>query len=228
MKQIFSRLAVTTTIAVACMGAHAAETADLKVTGRILPGSCDLTLTNGGVVSYGDIVATDLSADSYKVLPEKQIDFSIACTAPMKVSMQFSDAAQGSRVFTTAPSGTNLFNTASTAVAGLGTNTGKNIGAYGVRVVPDTSMTVDKTAVDVVSRDNGAGAWAKSPAGTLIAAAGTRAVSWAPAGQVAPIAGKLFAGKIGVQAVLNKSGDIGPTTDSFNLDGKGTLTITYL
>ncbi|MCX4163083.1 MULTISPECIES: DUF1120 domain-containing protein [Paraburkholderia] len=227
MKQNISRLAVVITLVTTCMGVHAAQDANIAVTATVKPAACDITLSNGGVFDYGNIFVGELSATTYKVLPEKQIDFSISCNAATRIGLQFTDSNLDSRVLRTSNStDARIFDGANHALAGLGLNVDKKIGGYGVRIV-NPGMTVDGNAAPSLFV-NGGGAWVAGITGAMINNASIRTVSWAPTGQLTPVAGKLFAGKVGVQAVLNKSGDIGNVKDTITLDGKGTLTIVYL
>lgn len=63
----------------------AVETTNLAVTGMIAPAACVPSFSGGGVVDYGAINTKNLSLTGYNVLPSKQIDFSITCSAPAQV-----------------------------------------------------------------------------------------------------------------------------------------------
>ncbi|MCX4163081.1 MULTISPECIES: DUF1120 domain-containing protein [Paraburkholderia] len=227
MKQIFPRLAIATVLAAGCMGVHAAETANLTVDGRVKPASCDITLSNGGVVDYGNIIASDLNAANYTVLEERNIKLSINCDAPAKIAMQFSDSKRDSRIFSfSSEGGVKLLRSDNNfRLAGLGLNGDKKIGAYAA-ILRD--VTVDGVVVEHLGRPSGRATWERGAGTVNIVGDVPTDIAWTSRGQSTPIAGKVFAGELSVQAVVNKSGDIGPLTNEITLDGKATLTLVYL
>jgi type 1 fimbria pilin len=46
------------------------DTATLKVTGKLVPGACAVNLDNAGIVDYGTMLMTNLSATEDNQLPE--------------------------------------------------------------------------------------------------------------------------------------------------------------
>jgi len=76
MKRISLSIALPTAVLImlgTASAAHAAGTANLKVTGVIRPGACDLTLSSRGTVDYGTIARTALSVTAPTALPEKSL-----------------------------------------------------------------------------------------------------------------------------------------------------------
>lgn len=232
IKKTACALAVLATTSTAVM----AESIDVKVIGTITPPACKPTLGGGGTIDYGNIPVASLSNDTVTILGEKQVDFSITCDAPAKVAVH----AVGSKADTAtnvikSPTGYDtftgtLFGVTSLGVVGLGVSDGKNIGGYGIRLVPG-SYSVDGTDADTIVRKEVGGVWVLSKnyfAGSLFNTTyKDLQTSWAPKGQVIPMAFKTVAGKLGVQAYINKTSEL-DLSKPINLDGLTTLELVYL
>ena len=122
-----------TMLATACSGAFAAESADLAVKGVIRPSACSIALSNNGTVDYGTISAKSLSATDVTKLPDRDVTMTINCEAATKVGFQVAD----NRVGTAAPILNNVDpSVLDLAGYGLGAVDGKNLGAYGIKVLP--------------------------------------------------------------------------------------------
>jgi len=215
-----------------------AESIDVKVIGTITPTACKPTLAGGGTIDYGVIPPASLKKDTVTVLDEKQVDFSITCDAAAKVAVhavgsKIDTITDGSKGFGVYPvfSGGALFGVKSVNVDGLGkTDEGKNIGGYGIRLVPQ-SYTVDGKKADTIMRRQKSDNWTSSPAhdaGSLYTAS-TRDlhISWAKPGEKTPTAFTSLAGKLGVQAYITKTSELN-LTKPVKLDGLTTLELVYL
>ncbi|WP_282677675.1 DUF1120 domain-containing protein, partial [Serratia marcescens] len=171
-------------------------------------------LAGGGTIDYGIIPPASLNKDTFTVLDEKQVDFSITCDAPAKVgvhaigskadtSTDSSGASSGYRVF----KGTLFGGLSHANVDGLGkTDEGKNIGGYGIRLDP-SAFTVDGNKADLIARSELVDGWKpalKMDRGSFYKVDNkeTYALSWAKPGTLEPIALKTVAGKLGVQAYI--------------------------
>lgn len=230
IKKAACALAVLATTSTAVM----AENIDVKVIGTIIPPACKPTLGGGGTIDYGNIPVSSLKSDTYTVLAEKQVDFSITCDAPARVAIH----AVGSKADTV----TDMVKTvsydafsgslfiASPGVVGLGMSGGKKIGGYSIRLVPG-SYSVDGNDADSISRDAAGGPWLPASslwAGGLFSTSfKDLQSSWASKGTLAPIPFKTVAGKLGVQAYITKTSDL-DLSKSINLDGLTTLELVYL
>ncbi|WP_157644722.1 DUF1120 domain-containing protein [Burkholderia ubonensis] len=222
MQQYFSRLTVLGLLAVASTTAFAvaAPTAELKVTGQIVPGACKINVPHGA--DYGNVLVAKLATDKTTPLSEQDVPFTIACDADAKLALSVVDNKTG-----TAPAGLGAGNTILGVSAppdanffGLGTSNSKNIGGYAVQL---KNVTVDSAATDVLdSKDRTT--WTKSANALLDPA---KSVSWATAGTTNPLAGKAIAGTLAVQAVIDKGSDL-DLTNQIMLDGSATLTVDYL
>ncbi|MDI3439201.1 DUF1120 domain-containing protein [Erwinia sp. V90_4] len=233
MKKTVLALALLATTA----SAFAADSVDVRVIGTIVPAACTPTLSGGGTVDYGTIKADTISATDYTVLPEKQIDFSISCDAPAKVALTAASGRPGSiAVGTETAQGVayppfNLFGLNGVAAAGLGMDGSDKIGGYAVRI-DNSTVTADGAAVDSLRADNRAGvvsAWTNDAWAGIVYSpySQVRMTSWAAPGTTTPVAFTNLAGKLGVQAYINK-GDALDLSKPIHLDGLTTITLLYL
>lgn len=73
--------------------AVAATTADLRATGRILPGGCEVTLNGGAAVNLRTISAADLNPDPDAAtrLAAVRVPFNITCLRPAIIATSWTD-----------------------------------------------------------------------------------------------------------------------------------------
>lgn len=199
---------------------HAADTTELKVKGVIKPNACTPVFSGGGVVDYGVIPASSLTAGQYKTLDVKQIGLNINCDSPTKMAIKLTDnrasSAVSGIVSMVSANPEEKFN------FGLGMVAGKKVGGYALTM--DTSTTADaKSVANIYITDRVSGTWAPN-AGGLDA---INYFSFAQGGTTTPLAMKSLAIKINVQAVLNKPENL-PLTQEVPLDGSATIEVIYL
>ncbi|MFC0225502.1 DUF1120 domain-containing protein [Serratia aquatilis] len=209
-----------------------AESIDVRVIGTITPPGCHPALSGGGTVDYGSINSKSLAADAYTVLPEKQLDFTITCDAPAKIALKAIEGrpntapglnANGNLDVTTA----RIFGltAGSEGVNGLGLDGTAKIGGYGIRLAAGT-ITADGVSVDSLSSSDMV-TWSKTAVGSLHVANSPRYSTWAATGTTTPVAFTTLAGKLGVQAYINKASAL-DLTKPVLLDGLTTLELVYL
>jgi hypothetical protein len=210
-----------------------AATVDVRVIGTITPTACTPTVSGGGTVDYGSINPSTLEKDTFTVLPEKELDFAIACDAPAKVavtlvSQRGASALNTDGTLSTLAVNNSLFGGADTSgTAGLGLDGTKGIGGYGIRLAQGT-VTADGLAVDSIEANGNTTAWSKATTGSLINTdASVRYASWATAGTTVPVAFTNLAGKLGVQAYINKASELN-LSQPVALDGMATIELRYL
>ncbi|MCA1323944.1 DUF1120 domain-containing protein [Herbaspirillum sp. alder98] len=110
--------------------AMAADTAQLRVIGRVVPAPCTITLGNNGSADFGTITAADLPGDGMRKLSgERSLSFAIQCVPANSPRLSFKDDRTNS-----VPA---IWNTLSTAASratmfGLGRVDDKNIGMYNI------------------------------------------------------------------------------------------------
>ena len=237
MKMMQKSLLALAVIATTALNVQAASNVEVKVIGRIDPGTCTPTLSGGGTIDYGTMSPDSLAATGFTLLPEKQLDFAIACTAPSKVAVKVvngrpntvAGATEGASGFASLPASiANIFGaTGNTAVAGLGESNGVKVGGYGIRIATDT-VIADTNSVDTLRAENIASpVWNNYALGSMLASTTVRGVTWAATGTTTPIAFENLSGKLGVQAYLNAKSALNLNT-TIQLDGLSTLELVYL
>ncbi|MBB1202748.1 DUF1120 domain-containing protein [Enterobacteriaceae bacterium 89] len=234
MKTIQKSICALAVLAATAVSAQAASNVDVKVIGRIDPGTCTPTLSGGGTVDYGTMSPSILAATGYTVLPEKQLDFAISCTAPSKVALlavsgrpgTVAGSAEGVNNLGSQPAGTTLMGQTNTSVAGLGKAGNANIGGYALRIDP-TTVKADSASVDGVYSENSGSSWKAGAFGTPFNNNVLRYVSWAAKGNTTPEAFTNLTGKLSVQAYIADKSTL-DLTNTIQLDGLTTLELVYL
>ena len=145
----------------ASLSGMAADSIDIKVIGTINPTACTPSASGGGVVDYGNIKPSALSATGTTVLDVKTLAFSIQCTGETNVTLRANSnrgtAADAGPANTTGASKLTDATTLSNMIAnipysvtvinpdvmGLGTGSdGKDIGGY-MMLLPTSLVTLD-------------------------------------------------------------------------------------
>ncbi|KJV48820.1 hypothetical protein VH86_08425 [Pantoea sp. BL1] len=237
MKMMQKSLLALAVIATTALNVQAASNVDVKVIGRIDPGTCTPTLSGGGTIDYGTMSPSVLDATGLTVLPEKQLDFAIACTAPSKVAVKVvngrpntvAGAIEGASGFATITANSARFfgGATATSVAGLGESNGVKVGGYAIRIVPATVIADTNSVASLFAPNIASPVWAGNPTGSLLSTAAVRGTTWAATGTTTPIAFTNLSGKLGVQAFLNEKSAF-DLTNTVQLDGLSTLELVYL
>lgn len=153
------KLLTSALIALAAPAAFAQSFAELKATGLLVPGSCTLALTNGGIVALGAINEIDLDPQAETALPAGSVSVDINCTAPTKVAAMITENRAGSSTRT------------GDASFGLGkTSTGVSIGFY--EAVAKTPMADGAPSTFITAPNTVGNLWA-SPTGDAFLEHGT-------------------------------------------------------
>ena len=79
-----------------CVSSAFASTAVMQVKGKLMTSSCTPTLSNGGLVNYGNFKVGDLDTTNPNQLGEKDITLTINCSAPTRVAITITDDRQSS------------------------------------------------------------------------------------------------------------------------------------
>ncbi|MDP9909148.1 hypothetical protein J2W27_001250 [Variovorax boronicumulans] len=219
MKKIATLAAVASVVAVMLVpGQASAESAELRIAGTITPTACTPVFTGGGVVDYGKIPAKSLNPTTQTNLPEKSIQLSMTCDAPVLFGFKTIDERAGTAV-ASLQTGVGEPETK----FGLGTSDGQKIGAYSMQIV---SATADgKPAVTLFSK-NGGTYWGPLNTGGLMADGG-RLIAFVTNGGTVPNAHKSATTDIRVTTVIDKSSNL-PLTHAIPLDGLSTFELVYL
>ncbi|CAM4022404.1 MULTISPECIES: DUF1120 domain-containing protein [Lelliottia] len=226
MKTIFKFCAAAALVISTANSAFAAETAVMKVTGKLVMGSCTPTLASGGVVDYGSMSVDSLSDTAVNQLGQQSIQLSVACTSPTKVAWTITDD-RSSSVVDTGPIDQTGNPGAPASEFGLGvTADDVKLGSYSV-VTEAHDIVVDGAAgILADSTDNGA-TWAADPASSVYSRPdGTRLFTYSDA-QGNPIAFKDAADVLVISAAIQNTTTLAITDDTV-LDGQATISIKYL
>lgn len=227
-------LAATSLIAAS---AHAATSAELKITGKITPPSCDITLDSNGVLDFGSTAFNTLNFDGTK-LAEMTLALNITCEGLTRVGLAVVDNRASSKV-TKASLNSTAWGSSATAVNdsfiyGLG----RAAGAGETQVAIGGAMigfkggvaTVDSTANSSVIYSTDKMSWSSdstlrhylSPTYTYSFVKGTYGT-----GNVTPAPLKTVSGSLSVVPTINRSALL-PTENAIDFDGNVTVSLVYL
>lgn len=217
---VFAVLATTSTVVMA-------QSIDLKVIGTIAPTACTPTLSGGGTVDYGTISAASLKKDSFNQLAKKELDFAITCDAPAKVALRAINGRPASAAGTTESGGfagripVGVSAEQGNWVVGLGLDGSRRIGGYNMHV---RDVTLDAKPGDFIYQTDGSAAWLN---GTGFLWDRDFKISFGEAGTSEPTAFTNMAGKLNIQAYINKASEL-DLSKPIRLDGQTTLELFYL
>lgn len=197
--------------------AFAADTADLKVIGSIVPTACTPVFSGGGVVDYGTIILTDLSPTAMTKLAPKNISYTVTCDAPISIGLSWLDSRGPTVNDDEHIYATNF---------GLGLHEGVKIGRYEV-AFDGTSTIADGEKADLIYRIGKDGVWAPSASTGHVTPNGTRTFALAPPGTIAPGAYRVISGGLIVTASIGRTDRLELNT-AIQLDGLSTMIVNYL
>ena len=199
------------------------QTADMTVTGTIVPAACSASFENDGVVDFKTIRLVDLPAKAYYSLGSKNVALNVSCSANKSVSFTVADAQSASRVADAAM--VSLLNAGAVSyILGLGTGTagGKpvNLGGYAIDIDPASTDTGGKVTIySNGSGWSGSGGWERVlPNGTTLFSVGTSTTVQAT--------GRIFRFPLIVKAGLN-TGDALQVAQDTLLNGQAVFSIKY-
>ncbi|KAA8671728.1 DUF1120 domain-containing protein [Pantoea dispersa] len=223
-----------TTCALAVLAASCnvmAESVDMRVTGAVTPIACKPTLSDNGVVDFGEINTNALKKDELNLLQSKKITLSIDCTAPAKIAVLATNARPGTTLAISeeGPAGTakpligNGYGL-NGGVAGLGLDGDKKIGAYGLHI---SNHKIDGQAASIL-RSTDKNTWVNNYYDSLFDDNGHyKYITWHRPDEPAPTAFKNASTTITVNGYINKSSEL-DLTKPIKLDGQANFEMFYL
>ena len=235
MRHTFKKAALAALIVTSGINAAAAESVQVNVIGTIIPAACTPTVASGGIFDYGNIRADSLSADEFTTLQEMSLDFGIRCDAPAKVAIRAINDRPGTLAGATEAANGNGHpniallggNRGAWAASGLGLDGTHQIGGYAMVIRTGTVTVDDNTARSIhINNLNGTGTWSTDNYGYVISSI-DRMISWATPEGNTPIAFENMAGKLTVQAYINRASEL-DLSHAIHLDGQTTLEVVYL
>ncbi|MBP0596594.1 DUF1120 domain-containing protein [Herbaspirillum sp. LeCh32-8] len=202
------------------LAAHAAPPLELRVTGRIVPDACVPSFIGGGVVDYGVVPSSALSAGSPTLLSRKSVGLNVSCAMPTSVGIRLLDnrtvmPTEGMVKTSLRPSTAN-----DERYFGLKNDEGKAIGGYLLRFETGDNVTAPSLELSADARQQG-GAWRARKDGMLFK---DTLYTWSTDGR-APARMQQMDATLSVQAVID--GAAGGLRDDIPLDGSTTLELVY-
>ena len=211
------------TLGIACLSAalsaHASTSAELIVRGTIKPAACNLSMTGGGIINYGDIPSGQLLPTAFNALAERTTPLTVNCgTTPAKFALKLVDLQAASKV----PGILNTLGAGYTEAHnyGLGMVSGRKTGGFSVTL---RDLRSPGTTLYPIVR-TGTGAWQTSDGKV---AQSPSQYSWRSGATTAPASVAQLTGTIAVRAVINKGQALDLSRD-VTLDGRATLELSYI
>lgn len=221
---------LATALSFCVSSAFAAETAVLKVNGTLTNAACTPELSDGGVIDYGYIHLSGLSATENNRLSDKDFSLIINCTSATKVSWSMMDDRADSRAGITITNGRYGGGdiTEDYFQFGVGkTDSDVNIGNYSIHQTENKAI-VDGVSSDIISRNAD---WADtkgwSGAMTGIRSDKLTMISVATAGSLEPLAFTTAEFPLVAALTIKDTASLAISDDT-SLDGQATISITYL
>jgi len=200
-------------LSLAATGAMAAESADLQVTGTIRPSACNISLNNGGVVTYGTISGQTLSETENTALPRRTMSLTISCDAATQVAYRVADGRPGTA---SSPAWDRM---------GLGAVEGSNIGY--LRMGAWTPTLDGVSGVPLQSETTGR-SWARLVGGYYVPPGASRYNSFALADETTPGAYSNISVPLQIEAYIAPKNDLPSLVGGVELDGLVTFELIYL
>ncbi|HDS6850529.1 DUF1120 domain-containing protein [Enterobacter sp. V87_3] len=226
MKKLLVATAIS--MAMSVTAAHAADTAVLKVQGKLTNASCTPTLSNGGIVDYGTVYLGELSATTTNQLGDRDASLTITCSSPTKVAWSVVDDR--------ADSATSNVNVKLGLITGYGaypdtyglgkTTGGVSIGTWGFYFPSDHVPTVDGNQARMIET-NSSGTWQQASYTVDHRDYTMVSLSTATQGQASPDAFTEAVFPFKVSAAIDNTTRLAITDDT-QLDGQATFILKYL
>ena len=210
---------LATCLLAASANALAATTADLKVTGKVVPASCDVTIGTGAPLNLGDIQVSALESDPAKPtpMPNATLPYNITCTGPVAISTSWVDNQEADGTALPSPNHFSMGKDASDAPIGY---LWIQHGAGGSVAVTGNGA---ETHANVITSANGI-TWTNSPYGQ---ASKTHRNSFAPVGASTPEAYTTYSGRFVIKPSIAPVNDLDLST-SLNINANATMELSYL
>jgi len=225
--KLASKMFALTALAASCSTAFALvdpAPVQLRVTAKMVPVSCDVTIDGNGVFNYPDISGGELNKTTPYWLGQLDKNFTINCpSAAAKVGFNVMDNQPTSAAW---PKLDVDVLGAGTKAFGLGTAGGKKIGAY--------ALWMDTYAVDgdigwlLSTADPASGIWSSNAGATGLD--NTLATTYNLAKiNTGPQPHQNYTGVLHVQAVINSRDQLeGALDNNVTLSGSATINLVYL
>lgn len=91
MSTFMKNTAVAALLLSACVQASLVQASELSVSGTIQPGSCTLSLPDGGALDFGELAPQPTTEGKWAFVEHRNAQLSIDCTARTHVGLKFRD-----------------------------------------------------------------------------------------------------------------------------------------
>ncbi|QLA67840.1 DUF1120 domain-containing protein [Enterobacter pasteurii] len=212
--------------------AHAAGTAELKVTGVLTNSACTPTLSGGGIVDFGTTNIGNMSATATNQLGNKDLSLSISCVAPTKVGWSIiddrADSKQNLIVENTDWSGSGSVWSSNSLFGAGKTAGGVNLGAYSV-TMQLSNVTADGKTTGMISGANSTGSYSWGQMVGDSAPVRNDGIVYTVAGDasVDPLAFTSAVFPLRVALAVQDTTTLALTDDT-QIDGQATISLVYL
>lgn len=200
----------------------AGPTAELRVTGRIVPNACVPNFIGGGVIDYGAIPSSTLSAHALTLLPAKSVGLQVSCGIPASVAFRLVDnrpLATGDGMVKTSARPSMLRDE---RYFGLKNGQGLRVGGYVLRFEPRDNAAAPNLQMSE-SGNAASGTWTARTDGMLLQ---NTLYTWAAGEHGIPAKMQQMGATLSIQPVIDsRSEGLG---DEIPLDGSATFELVYL
>ncbi len=200
------------------------QTADMTVTGTIVPAACSASFAGNGEVDFGTIRLVDLPDNAYHSLGDRDIALSVTCSSAKRVTFSIADTQSATAIADAAMYTTLNATTANDPIYmfGLGATTvnavATNLGAYTIQSI---GPVVDGTSRARVYSANGGSTWGSY--GPFLA---HNAWIYTSGNGTTPVTGTAFQFPLRVTAALNYGSRLQVASDT-KLNGQAVFSINY-
>ncbi|WP_029882348.1 DUF1120 domain-containing protein [Enterobacter sp. T1-1] len=231
MSALIKKTMLVTALAMSVNTAMAAQSIDIKVTGKILPSSCTPAFpSGGGIADFGTMKVASLNSTSVTPLTEtKEIPVTITCEEATRVAVKFTDARDDSSPTDLIAMKTLYGSPAFTF--GLGMYNGKKIGAYALALFNTKGANTNDAGdslYPMFSLDGGNG-WSYKGYEYMQITSDNREIYGFGTDRSSGVlsAQSKINFKVAVEATINPTNDLN-ITDEVTLDGLTNVELVYL
>lgn len=241
MKKQNMILVVATVFAGAAQWASA-NSADLLITGKLVPPACTPALSGGAVIDYGNIPVSNLSNRDAYTLEDRNVSLTVTCQEDTALGIRITDARAESKPLLvseiprpTKPSGSHAVASLNEQTMGLGNDA--EAGKLGVwwlsmefdKLKATNSVNAEVGDTKLLYSSNNGSSWGETNTTPLNSHyGGANVTTFAIKGKTinTPAVASVHEFPMVVGAALNTKGRLSVKDDT-KLDGKGTFTIYY-
>ena len=232
MNALIKKGMLVTALAMSVNTAMAAQSIDIKVTGKILPSSCTPAFpSGGGIADFGTMKVASLNSTSVTPLTEtKEIPVTITCEEATRVAVKFTDSRDDSSPTESIKMG-NGFSGSPNSVFGLGMYNDKKIGAYALALFNTKGANTNDAGdslYPIFSLDGGNG-WSYKGYEYMQITSDNREIYGFGTDRSSGVlsAQSKINFKVAVEASINPTNDLN-VTDEVTLDGLTNVELVYL